>query len=422
MKNHKNNADLKYTIIKLFINIVVIVLFFIMLELNFRVFLNYNHKSLFATHAALFWKNSPNIQDEEFEYYNNTYRVNTNADGFRNSHLSPAKSLKSYRIVCLGDEITFGAGVNQIHTYPNILESMMRSSYHFYITEVVNAGVIGYSSYQNKVMLWEYCSKYNPDLIVVMALHNDYVLESRADEERIPQNPILYKIQRNLFDLRTYTIAKSFVSGVFPHLFLEETGDKSVFRVSPNDYKRNLEEIADIADELEAKVIFINPPDKNTAEVKEALHYKKILKEVAQERGVYIDLKTMFYKKRGYYLSNTDVPSPRGHQTIALEVFRKIHINNLVPQRPGGTVMPKPEAPPAAVPPVPEGQISSPPLMEPPPGAPPGMEPPPGIPPGMEPPPGIPPGMTPPPIREHVPIPEPPREPGNQPDSHKFYF
>ena len=61
-----------------------------------------------------------------------SFLVSTNAKGFRGPPLEPQKT--SYRVLCLGDSVTFGWGVAEDESYPARLRKSLG-------LEVINAGV-----------------------------------------------------------------------------------------------------------------------------------------------------------------------------------------------------------------------------------------------------------------------------------------
>ena len=67
-------------------------------------------------------------------------RVVTNAYGFRGDEFAIPKPPNGKRILCLGDSVTFGWGVNNEDTYPALLQKMLRDS-GVKGVEVLNAGI-----------------------------------------------------------------------------------------------------------------------------------------------------------------------------------------------------------------------------------------------------------------------------------------
>jgi hypothetical protein len=83
------------------------------------------------------------------------------------------KGPRTFRILVLGDSVTFGHGSVNEHTYPSILEQMMRRWRPDVDWQVWNAGVPGYNTTQELAHLLEVGPKFKPDLVVVGFYDND---------------------------------------------------------------------------------------------------------------------------------------------------------------------------------------------------------------------------------------------------------
>ena len=93
------------------------------------------------------------------------YKINS--FGFRDKELnSDYVKDRKYRILCVGDSITFGEGVSTNKTYPKLLEKELRSKFSKNI-EVLNAGVPGYNTYDELLYIKNYLIKLSPDMIIL---------------------------------------------------------------------------------------------------------------------------------------------------------------------------------------------------------------------------------------------------------------
>lgn len=99
------------------------------------------------------------------------FKVNTNRQGFRNSEFSAKPAAGTYRIVCLGDSITFGWGMDEKLSYPRVLERYLNTQPGAKIrVEVINAGVPGYDLEQITLYLSKKILSLKPDLVTVCKL------------------------------------------------------------------------------------------------------------------------------------------------------------------------------------------------------------------------------------------------------------
>jgi hypothetical protein len=99
----------------------------------------------------------------------------TNALGFRDSReYSLAKPPGTFRILVLGDSVTFGHGALYETTYPFLLEQQLRAWRPDINWEVWNLGVPGYNTAQELAYLRLVEDQYAPDLVVVGFFSNDF--------------------------------------------------------------------------------------------------------------------------------------------------------------------------------------------------------------------------------------------------------
>jgi len=107
----------------------------------------------------------------------------TNADGFRDAPRG-AKRPGVPRVVVLGDSYTFGWGVDDAQPYPQRAEAQLRE--RGIQAEVINAGVPGYNTEQEALLLAEVMPKYRPDMVVL-----GYVMNDAEPQMNVPQAPSL---------------------------------------------------------------------------------------------------------------------------------------------------------------------------------------------------------------------------------------
>jgi len=116
--------------------------------------------------SILGWKFLP---DGNVNCVTSEYNVNykTNSKGLRDKEYDYDKPRGKFRIVCLGDSVTFGWGVSAEERFTEILENKFRN------VEVINMGVPAYGVDQMLLFLKREGVKYNPDLVIVYLIHED---------------------------------------------------------------------------------------------------------------------------------------------------------------------------------------------------------------------------------------------------------
>ena len=100
--------------------------------------------------------------------------VRINSLGFRDTRDYPLeKSPTTFRILVLGDSVTFGHGALSETTYPFLLEQNLHKWRPDIDWQVWNLGVPGYNTSQELSYLREVGPRYQPDLVVVGFYEND---------------------------------------------------------------------------------------------------------------------------------------------------------------------------------------------------------------------------------------------------------
>lgn len=96
--------------------------------------------------------------------------VRVNAAGFRDSDY-PLDKGERYRIVVIGDSITFGLRLPAEESFPEQLEALLRNADP--AVDVLNLGIAGYDILQEVAFLEDRGLAYAPDLVVVGYCMND---------------------------------------------------------------------------------------------------------------------------------------------------------------------------------------------------------------------------------------------------------
>ncbi len=263
----------------------------------------------------LFWRLIPNQGD-------------INSAGFRSKkECALIKERDTKRIICLGDSITYGVWVKTEEAYPYILEEMLNAnsdSLHF---EVINAGVMGYSSLQGLRQIKRDLLKYKPDLITLLfGFDDNYPVVDYSDKEQKTYNEYIFSLQKVLRNSKLYSLLEIsllrarhwFTSG--KNNLSQRIPDIIKRRVEPDDYRRNLEEIIKLARDNNFEVLFITPVILNLRE-REIDYLKDYIGEIPQEYA--IDLIGELKKCQGQsdlFLDGCHF-TPAGHWVVAKAIY-----------------------------------------------------------------------------------------------------
>ena len=186
----------KTLIINIAVFIIALILILFLLEISLRLFfpqdLNY-----FKLDETLGYKGIPNMKTA-FRIPEFSTIVKLNEKGLRDYNHEYENNLGKYRILVLGDSMTFGYGVENNEAYPNVLENFLNEKESKY--EIINAGVTGWNTAQELAFLETEGLNYNPNMVLLGIMSND-----------IPTN----YLDKNIFLLENGKLVKNYPSYKF---------------------------------------------------------------------------------------------------------------------------------------------------------------------------------------------------------------
>jgi hypothetical protein len=134
--------------------------------------------------------------------------VRINSLGFRDERdYSLEKAPNTFRILILGDSVTFGHGALSETTYPFLLEQQLRQWRPDVDWQVWNLGVPGYNTSQELAYLQQVGPSYRPDLVVVGFFENDLAGNkppSPPTRTRRVLSAVQRSMQRRLYSFELY--------------------------------------------------------------------------------------------------------------------------------------------------------------------------------------------------------------------------
>jgi lysophospholipase L1-like esterase len=166
--------------------------------------------ALYERDPVLRWRLTPNAVLHEPR--RGFTHVSTNGLGLRGSQPPGDRRPREFRVLCLGDSVTFGLGVLDGQTYPEQLERALLASPELAgrPVHVLNGGVPGWSSVQSMRLL-DRVRWYEPDVIVFWSGFNDVQAAlGRPDAE----TGRLVEVISVLSDLRTVQLVANAVDAM----------------------------------------------------------------------------------------------------------------------------------------------------------------------------------------------------------------
>ncbi len=157
--------------------------------------------------ADLLWRNQPlasRTQPINPRPYGrqDTWTIENNSEGFRGSERSQVGDTADvYRVLCIGDSVTYGFNVDQPDSYPAQLQRTLEKRFPGRRIEVINAGVPGWSWLQGLRFLETRGLGLEPDLVIMAHGTNDqFMTATVTDDERFRQ--LSRPLRRELESLR----------------------------------------------------------------------------------------------------------------------------------------------------------------------------------------------------------------------------
>lgn len=115
-----------------------------------------------AAHAY-YWQGALHVLDE---------------NGFRRSTPFPPKRPDVFRVMVVGDSLTYGYGVSEQDTFSALLQKWLSDKYR---VEVLNLGVSGYQSEDVLHVVRTFIPKLQPDLVLYAVCLNDFLPSGAGD-------------------------------------------------------------------------------------------------------------------------------------------------------------------------------------------------------------------------------------------------
>lgn len=233
---------------------------------------------------------------------NATWTISLNSEGFRGPELPSEKPADTFRIVFLGDSWTFGVGVDEEATTARRTERFLREAHPERTIEVLNLGVMGYTSLQGLRLLRSRALELAPDLIVIGFAMNDSSVPGYRDKDVAPPpggKPLASRLADLAEHIEVYKLLRYAVAlwrhqpeplGERLRSAQERIGSEQNSadyaemepwtRVSPVDYESNLREMISVARDAGAEVVLLYN------EFQAESPYRGVLRRIRADTGV----------------------------------------------------------------------------------------------------------------------------------------
>jgi lysophospholipase L1-like esterase len=189
--------------------------------------------------------------------------LRVNSLGCRGDEIDRPKPGGRFRILVLGDSVTFGFNVDEHEAYVSVLEALLTDELAAggrprpSSLDVVNGGVLAYTSWQSRLWAERLIPEVDPDLVVVMVGYNDHHSAQVTDRERSSRAGLrLATLGQGTGVAR---LARRLSGDVPPELRVEPRA-----RVSVPHFRENLLAIGALAERAGARALFVTEAIRTT--------------------------------------------------------------------------------------------------------------------------------------------------------------
>jgi lysophospholipase L1-like esterase len=296
---------------------------------------NKQQSGIFEGDPLLLWRLKPNLKNAYWDYTT----VSTNAQSFRADYPIGAKPSGTFRIVCLGDSVTFGYRVPPVwpdnpndynpewQPFPMLLEKELRNANPNRKIEVFPMAVPGYTSHQGLVWLRRDIEMLQPDVVMASFGWNDASMSDVPDREAIDTRWFPVTTRWLVDHSQAFAHATSWLrSGDAP----KQTVHVPVPRVSESEYVANFRSIVTLGRGYKASVVVIGAPYRdsttNPPEAKLMTSYRTALKTAMRQTDTpYLEILELTEAagsvNQGFF-GELIHPNHIGHRLMTLELLK----------------------------------------------------------------------------------------------------
>jgi len=300
--------------------------------------------AIFEGDPLLLWRLKPNLNHAIWDFT----VVSTNAQSFRADYPIGAKPAGTFRIVCLGDSVTFGYRVPPVwpdkpndynpewQPFPMLLEKELRKANPNRSIEVFPMAVPGYTSHQGLAWLRHDIDYLQPDMVIASFGWNDVSMSDVPDRETIDTRWSRVAIRWLIDHSQAFAHATQWLRS-------RNKNKKPVVRVpvprvSQQEYIDNFNAIVSLARDHHALVIVIGAPYRdsvtNPPEAKLMTSYRVALKQAMQQSQTpYLEVLELTEAagsvNQGFF-GELIHPNHIGHRLLASELLKMMSARHLV--------------------------------------------------------------------------------------------
>lgn len=308
---------------------------------------------IFEGDPLLLWRLKPNLNHAVWDFT----VLSTNAQHFRADYPIKEKPSGTYRIICLGDSVTFGYRVPVVWPdkpteydpgwlpYPMLIEKQLRAANPDRQIEVFPMAVPGYTSHQGLAWLRRDIDRLQPDMVIASFGWNDVSFSDAPDREAIRTDWYPVAVRWLIDHSQAFAHATHWLRS---RNGTPQSKPRPVPRVSENEYLRNFSDIVELVKSRNAKLLVIGAPyrDATTNPTEAALmtKYRGALRESMTSKLVpyleVLELTEAAAPANEGFFGELIHPNHMGHRLLTSELLKIMARDKLLGNMKVGTFVP----------------------------------------------------------------------------------
>ena len=294
--------------------------------------------AIFEGDPLLLWRLKPNLTNAVWDFT----VLSTTAEHFRGSRPVLAKEPGAFRILCIGDSVTFGYRVPVVWPdkpneydrswlpYPMLLEQELRTANPGRQIEVVTMAVPGYTSHQGLAWLRRDIDWLHPDLVTINFGWNDASFSDVPDREAIRTDWYVVTTRWLVDHSQAFAHATKWLRQREAQKTKEPI--RPVPRVSEAEYLNNIAAMVKFASERGAPSIIIAAPYRdavtNPPEAKLMMQYRQSLRGWTERAQVpFLEIRELTeaaHPSNQGWFGELIHPNHMGHRLMASELLKQL--------------------------------------------------------------------------------------------------
>lgn len=297
--------------------------------------------SVFQSDPLLFWRLRSNVQNERWDF---TW-VSTNDLGLRYGPVRSKSAIRRetgrpvFRILCVGDSVTFGYRVPDGSTFPAVLEHTLNDAFPSHVWEVIPLACPGYSSLQSLEHLSLRIREFDPDFLILNSGWNDIQIGDYPDKLVFEESQAVRSIQGWMRHSQTYLRLRHWLLDSNPSGQKPASERVRSRRVSVEDFGANFQTMVALGQKHGAPSLVLNNFYQKIEEPNEEImavpQYRAALAEACDKNQIpYLSIP--FLTEAGWpdnrkFFGEPVHPGDAGHYLIARLILVWMLENNALP-------------------------------------------------------------------------------------------